>query len=93
MIKPAQLPTSILDLAKPQWKGKVAIAPTDSDFVPLVGGVIASYGQQAALNWLRGLKANSASVADDEAVVASSTRDRTPWASSTSTTGTASGWS
>jgi iron(III) transport system substrate-binding protein len=71
MIKPAQLPTSILDLAKPQWKGKVAIAPTDSDFVPLVGGVIASYGQQAALNWLRGLKANSASVADDEAVVAS----------------------
>jgi iron(III) transport system substrate-binding protein len=71
MIKPAQLPTSILDLAQPQWKGKVAIAPTDSDFVPLVGGVIASYGKQAALNWLRGLKANSATVADDETVVAS----------------------
>jgi len=64
------LPASILDLAKPQWKGKVAIAPTDSDFVPLVGAVIASYGQQAALNWLRGLKANSTQYADIESVVA-----------------------
>ena len=69
-ISTSQLPASILDLAKPQWKGKVAIAPTDSDFVPLVGGVIATYGQQAALNWLQGLKANAASVADDETVVA-----------------------
>ncbi len=32
----------------PQWKGKVALAPTDSDFVPLVGAVIATYGKQAA---------------------------------------------
>jgi iron(III) transport system substrate-binding protein len=69
-ISASQLPTSILDLAKPQWKGKVAIAPTDSDFVPLIGGVIAAYGKQAALNWLQGLKTNAASVADDETVVA-----------------------
>jgi iron(III) transport system substrate-binding protein len=70
MISPAQLPASILDLAKPQWKGKVAIAPTDSDFVPLVGAVIATYGQQAALNWLRGLKANATSDAGIETVLA-----------------------
>ena len=70
LTSPSQLPANILDLAQPQWKGKVAIAPTDSDFVPLVGGVIATYGQQAALNWLQGLKANAASVADDETVVA-----------------------
>jgi iron(III) transport system substrate-binding protein len=70
LIKPAQLPAGLLDLAEPQWKGKVAIAPADSDFVPLVGGVIATYGKQAALNWLRGLKANAASYADDETVVA-----------------------
>lgn len=70
LIKPSQLPATLLDLAKPQWKGKIAIAPTDSDFVPLVGAVIATYGQQAALSWLRGLKANAASYADDETVVA-----------------------
>jgi iron(III) transport system substrate-binding protein len=70
LVSPSGLPASILDLAKPQWKGKVAIAPTDSDFVPLVGAVIAKYGQPAALNWLRGLKANSTQDADIEAVVA-----------------------
>jgi iron(III) transport system substrate-binding protein len=70
LISSSQLPAGILDLAQPQWKGKVAIAPTDSDFVPLVGAVIATYGQQAALNWLRGLKANAAQYADIESVVA-----------------------
>jgi iron(III) transport system substrate-binding protein len=64
----SQLPASILDLAQPKWKGKVAIAPTDSDFVPLVGAVIAAYGQQAALNWLNGLKVNARTYADIEAV-------------------------
>ena len=68
LISASQLPASILDLAQPKWKGKVAIAPTDSDFVPLVGAVIAAYGQQAALNWLNGLKANAKTYADIESV-------------------------
>ena len=70
----AQLPASILDLAKPQWKGKVAFSPTDSDFVPLVGAVIAAYGQQAALDWLRGLKANGTTYADIESAAAAVNR-------------------
>jgi iron(III) transport system substrate-binding protein len=70
LISSGQLPASILDLAQPKWKGKVAIAPTDSDFVPLVGAVIATYGEQAALNWLRGLKNNATQYADIESVVA-----------------------
>ena len=45
-------PASLLDLAQPQWKGKVAIAPTDSDFPPLVGAVIATHGEAAARDWL-----------------------------------------
>jgi iron(III) transport system substrate-binding protein len=64
-----QLPATILDLGQPEWKGKVAIAPTDSDFVPLVGAVLAEYGKQTALGWLRGLKANADIYQDDEAVV------------------------
>jgi iron(III) transport system substrate-binding protein len=76
LIPASQLPASILDLAQPQWKGKVAIAPTDSDFVPLVGAVIATYGQQAALNWLRGLKANSTQYADIEAAIAAVNKGR-----------------
>ncbi len=70
LIAERDLPAHLLDLGKPAWKGKLAIAPTDSDFVPLVGAVIATYGKSIALRWLRGLKANAALYQDDEAVVA-----------------------
>ncbi|HEX4116095.1 MAG TPA: extracellular solute-binding protein [Solirubrobacteraceae bacterium] len=70
LIAAARLPKSLLELAEPQWKGKVALAPTDSDFVPLVGAVIATYGKQAAVNWLSGLKRNGALYQSDESVVA-----------------------
>ncbi len=69
-----KLPASILDFAKPEWKGKVAIAPTDSDFPPLVGAVIAAYGSKAAAAWLEGLKQNAKTYADEEAVVAAVNR-------------------
>jgi iron(III) transport system substrate-binding protein len=68
-ISSAQLPASILDLAQPQWKGRIAIAPSDSDFVPLVSGVIATYGAGAARRWLAGLKHNATVYQDIEAVV------------------------
>jgi iron(III) transport system substrate-binding protein len=70
LVSASQLPAHLLDLAQPQWKGKVAVAPTDSDFVPLVGAVISRYGSAGARNWLSGLKANSSVYQDDEAVVA-----------------------
>jgi iron(III) transport system substrate-binding protein len=68
------LPSSILDLARPQWKGKVAVAPTDSDFPPLVSAVIATAGQAVAARWLTGLKRNALTYQDEEAVVAAVNR-------------------
>jgi len=68
------LPAHLLQLGQPAWRGKVAIAPTDSDFVPLVGAVIARYGQATARRWLEGLKANAALYPDDESVVAAVNR-------------------
>ncbi len=70
LIPASRLPKSLLELAEPGWKGKVALAPTDSDFVPLVGAVIATYGKQAAVNWLSGLKRNGSLYQSDESVVA-----------------------
>jgi iron(III) transport system substrate-binding protein len=70
MIQEASLPASLLDLAKPEWKGKIAIAPTDADFLPLVGAVVALKGRPAALDWLKGLRQNAAIFDDDEGVVA-----------------------
>jgi iron(III) transport system substrate-binding protein len=70
----SQLPASILDFAQPQWKGKIAIAPTDSDFPPLVGAVIATHGEPAARDWLTGLKRNARIYQDEEAIVAAVNR-------------------
>ena len=70
MVKEASLPASLLDLAKPEWKGKVAIAPTDADFLPLIGAVVAMKGRPAALAWLKGLRDNATIFDDDEGVVA-----------------------
>src|SRR5271163_2177276 len=70
MIQELALPGSLLDLAKPEWKGKVAIAPTDADFLPLVGAVVAAKGRPAALEWLKGLRENAMIFNDDEGVVA-----------------------
>ena len=70
MIQEAALPASLLDLAKPEWKGKIAIAPTDADFLPLVGAVAAMKGRPAALEWLKGLRDNAMIFDDDEGVIA-----------------------
>ena len=70
LIASSSLPASILDLAAPAWKGRVAIAPSDADFLPLVGAVASLKGRQAALDWLRGLRRNAQLFDDDEGVVA-----------------------
>lgn len=74
LVSAARLPRSILALDQPGWKGKIAIAPTDSDFPPLVGAVIAAYGQAMAARWLTGLERNAQIFQTDEAVVAAVNR-------------------
>jgi iron(III) transport system substrate-binding protein len=73
-VSTSQLPASVLDLAKPQWRARIAIAPTDSDFPPVVGAIIAADGQAAAARWLAGLKRNAQTYQDEEAVVAAVNR-------------------
>ncbi|MFM1788890.1 MAG: hypothetical protein RLZZ12_239 [Actinomycetota bacterium] len=54
----ASLPTSVDDLTDPSWKGRVAIAPTNSSFQAFVTAMIQTRGEAATENWLNGLKAN-----------------------------------
>ncbi len=56
----SKLPTSVMQLAGPQWSGKLAIAPGETDFQPVVTSIADAYGQRAALRWLRAIKANAA---------------------------------
>ncbi len=74
MIKPDEMPASLMDLAKPAWKGKVAVAPADADFLPLVSAIEMLKGHQVALDWLKGIKANAQVFDDDEGVVAAVNR-------------------
>lgn len=52
------LPASLLDLAKPEWKGKVSFSPTGADFQAIVSAVLELEGEVATRAWLAGLKAN-----------------------------------
>jgi iron(III) transport system substrate-binding protein len=61
LIKKSALPTNVLALANPKYKGKLAFAAGETDFQPIVTSVLKAYGKKAALKWLEGMKANSAS--------------------------------
>jgi iron(III) transport system substrate-binding protein len=59
LIRASDLPTSVLALADPRYKGKVAFAPGETDFQPIVTAVAKRYGDAAAVKWLKGLAANA----------------------------------
>ncbi|HEY7176930.1 MAG TPA: extracellular solute-binding protein, partial [Micromonosporaceae bacterium] len=71
-ITPSQLPKSVMDLANPKWKGKITFAPGETDFQPIVTSVAKSVGDQGALAWLEGMKANLVGhdYPDNETIVA-----------------------
>jgi iron(III) transport system substrate-binding protein len=58
-LKASQVPTSVLGLAAPRWKGKIEIAPSETDFWPVIDSVAKAKGTPAALTWLKGLKRNA----------------------------------
>lgn len=74
LIKRDSLPHTLLELADARWKGKIAIAPSDADFLPLVGALIHTLGTDKTLAWLEGLRRNALIYQDDEGVVAAVNR-------------------
>jgi iron(III) transport system substrate-binding protein len=60
LIKASQLPTRISQLADPQFKGKLALAPQETDFQPIVTAYDRAYGKAATLTWLSAIKSNAA---------------------------------
>ena len=73
LLTASQLPKSAMDLAKPAWKGKLAIAGGETDFQPIVTSIARTYGNATALSWLKAVKANaggSHSYPDNETLAA-----------------------
>jgi iron(III) transport system substrate-binding protein len=58
LIKADQLPTSVLQLADPRYKGELAFSGTETDVQPIVTAVLQRYGKARALSWLEGVAAN-----------------------------------
>jgi iron(III) transport system substrate-binding protein len=53
-----KLPKSMLDLAKPEWKGRWAASPSGADFQAIVGALLQLKGEAATADWLKGMKTN-----------------------------------
>lgn len=50
-----------LDLADPQWKGRICVRPGDHQYnIGLIAAMIAHYGEAKTETWLQGVKANLA---------------------------------
>jgi len=59
-VKAQEIPASIFDLIKPQYKGRVGWAPANSSFQAFVTALRKTHGQDKAKQWLQDMKANGA---------------------------------
>ncbi|AQT80767.1 iron ABC transporter substrate-binding protein [Mycolicibacterium litorale] len=64
-----QLPTSLLDLERPEWKGRWGAPPTKPDFQAIVAALLQLKGPAATEQWLTGMKTNAAIYSDNIATL------------------------
>ena len=60
LVKPSELPTSVMQLTDPKWKGLVGWAPTNGSFQSFVSAMRILEGDRKTLEWLKAMKANGA---------------------------------
>ncbi len=63
------LPASLMDLAKPEWKGRWAASPAGGDFQAIVSAMLALKGESATLDWLKAMKTNATIYRGNSAVL------------------------
>jgi iron(III) transport system substrate-binding protein len=69
-----ELPTSLMELAEPEWAGRVSFSPTGADFQAIVSAVVATEGEDAARAWIQGL-ADNGEVRENNLVVMKAVND------------------
>lgn len=80
LVKPADLPKSVFDLVKPQYQGKVAVAPSNASFQDFVTAMTQLAGEQKTQEWLDGLVANGAKAyAKNDAIADAVARGEIPF--------------
>ena len=58
MLTEADLPDSIEDFAKPEWKGRIGWAPTNGSLHAMITGMRQVWGEDRTRAWLKGIVAN-----------------------------------
>jgi iron(III) transport system substrate-binding protein len=58
-LRPDQLPRSMLDLQRPEWKGRWGAPPARPDFQAIVAALLQLQGEAATAQWLAGMKQNA----------------------------------
>ncbi|MCI0686919.1 MAG: iron ABC transporter substrate-binding protein [Sporichthyaceae bacterium] len=71
----AEVPDSVFDLTDPKWRGKVGIAPTNASFEAFVTAIRVLRGDDAARQWLAGMKANDVQLFDNNVLVLNAAED------------------
>lgn len=69
MLSEADLPDSIMDLAKPEWKGKWGASPSGADYQAIVSAMLELEGEEATTMWLEGMKENATAYKGNSAVL------------------------
>jgi iron(III) transport system substrate-binding protein len=80
MVDEADLPTSVLDLTAPAYRGNVGLAPSNGSFQDFVTAMRQLEGEDVAKEWLEGMAANdSPTYANNNAIVEAVGRGEIPF--------------
>lgn len=79
LVDEADLPDSVLDLTDEEYRGRVALAPTNGSFQDFVTGMRIELGEDVAEEWLDGMAANDAQpYSNNTAIVEAVSRGEVP---------------
>jgi iron(III) transport system substrate-binding protein len=79
LVRPDGLPASVLDLTEEQFRGRVAVAPSNGSFQDFVTALRQSEGDEGARAWLEGMAENDAQTyADNSSIVDAVARGEIP---------------
>ncbi|AEV76253.1 ABC-type Fe3+ transport system, periplasmic component [Mycolicibacterium rhodesiae NBB3] len=68
-LRPDQLPQSLLDLQKPEWKGRWGAPPTKADFQAIVAALLQLKGEAETSKWLAAMKSGATLYSDNIATL------------------------
>ena len=69
LVKPAEIPNSVMQLTDPKWSGKVGWSPTNGSFQSFVSAMGILQGDEKTLQWLKAMKANGAKSYDGNSAI------------------------